>query len=683
MRPSKCDASRLDPLLDGALTEQQECELLLHLDGCPSCGAELERRAASLDRWNDARELLADTSAKRSETESTTRDGTSLPLPVRQVLDSLAPTDDPKSLGRVDGYEILGVVGCGAMGVVLKALDRPLDRVVALKVMSPSLAVCVAARRRFAREAKAAAAIHHPNVITIHGVSTDHTLPYLVMPYVKGVSLQQRIDSEGPLALEEVLRLGSQVAAGLAAAHRQGLIHRDIKPSNIMLDEGVEAAVITDFGLARTIDDATMTRTGVITGTPEFMSPEQARGDSIGFTSDLFSLGSVLYQLCTGRPPFRAQTPFGVLRRITDDRPRPIRETNPEIPAWACRLIDSLHAKSPDARPSAEEAHRLLERCLSHVYQPDRVELPDQLTDLARRGAATRFRALKIGVLAVTALSLIVLSVPSLLAVAENDARNATAPASNAAAESAEAPDVFQTLNLDFPRPGEPGSVVIDITRGFIEVTPHDNPGVVIEVLHPPTERDATADGLRQQFAPQFDLETDPATNRITLDTYNNTYVLNLRVRVPARTDLSLDTYSDGYLHVTGVEGTVATHSQNCDIDLLEICGSATVFTYNGDVTVAFRTVADDAELDFETYNGSIDLTLPAGIRATTGIAAGRGSYSSAFDIAPIDAASDPRAAALERHSPNTYRFGRINGGGLPLRIGSQKGEITLRKRSD
>ena len=197
-------------------------------------------------------------------------------------------------------------------------------------------------------------------------------LPYLVMPYNRGMSLQKRIDDVGPLPLTETLRIAEQIAAGLAAAHAQGLVHRDIKPANILLEEGVERLAITDFGLARAVDDATMTRSGVIAGTPQYMSPEQARGDSIDHRSDLFSLGSVMYTMCTGRPPFRAETTFGILRRITDTDPRPIREINLETPAWLCRLIEKLLAKSPaDRIQTASETASLLQGCLAHVQTTD------------------------------------------------------------------------------------------------------------------------------------------------------------------------------------------------------------------------------------------------------------------------------------------------------------------------
>ena len=191
----------------------------------------------------------------------------------------------------------------------------------------------------------------HDNVISIHSVAVWNGLPYLVMPYVCGESLEKRLGRQGPLAVTEILRIGMQTACGLAAAHAQGLVHRDIKPANILLENGVERIKITDFGLARAVDDASLTRTGMIAGTPQYMSPEQARGESVDHRSDLFSLGSVLYAASTGRPPFRAETTFGVLRRITDNEPRPVREINPEIPSWLAAIISKLHAK--DRQPAS------------------------------------------------------------------------------------------------------------------------------------------------------------------------------------------------------------------------------------------------------------------------------------------------------------------------------------------
>ena len=185
---------------------------------------------------------------------------------------------------------------------MLKGFQDELNRLVAVKVMAPHLASVVAARKRFAREARATAAIVHPNVMPVLHVDSSGQLPFLVMPYVDCESLQDPLDREGSLPMVDVLRISLQVARGLAAAHAQGLVHRDVKPANILLERGVERVMLTDFGLARAVDAATLTRSGLIAGTPHYMSPEQARGGAVDTRSDMFSLGSVRYGVSTVRP---------------------------------------------------------------------------------------------------------------------------------------------------------------------------------------------------------------------------------------------------------------------------------------------------------------------------------------------------------------------------------------------
>jgi hypothetical protein len=290
-------------------------------------------------------------------------------------LDFLEPSDKPGSIGRLGYYEVREVVGRGGMGIVLRAFDETLHRVVAIKVMAPQLATSATARRRFTREARAAAAVTHDHVVTIHAVEDAGPLPYIVMQFVAGTSLQDRLDQSGPLPLAEILRIGMQAASGLAAAHAQGLVHRDVKPANILLENGVERVKLTDFGLARAADDASLTQSGTVAGTPEFMSPEQAEGKPVDHRSDLFSLGSVLYAMCTGRPPFRAGTSMGVLKRVCEDTPTPVREANPEVPDWLAGVVEKLHAKDPAARfQSAAEVAELLGRHLAHVQHPSVVQ---------------------------------------------------------------------------------------------------------------------------------------------------------------------------------------------------------------------------------------------------------------------------------------------------------------------
>ena len=262
------------------------------------------------------------------------------------------------------------VLGRGGFGVVLKAFDPALGRFVAIKVLASQLAASAAARSRFAREAKAAAAVVHENVVAIHAVDSWNGLPYLVMPCIAGRSLQERVDRDGPLAVKEVLRVGMQAALGLAAAHDQGLVHRDIKPSNILLENGVERVKLSDFGLARAVDDASQTQSGVVAGTPQYMSPEQARGEAVDHRSDLFSLGGVLYFMCTGHPPFRADSTPAVLRRVCDDRPRPLREVNPDVPDWLAEVVDRLLAKERGGRfSSAAEVAEVMKHHLAELQR--------------------------------------------------------------------------------------------------------------------------------------------------------------------------------------------------------------------------------------------------------------------------------------------------------------------------
>ena len=245
-----------------------------------------------------------------------------------------------------------------------------------MKVLAPDLAANPNARRRFLREAQAAAAVSHPHVVTIHAVDEDK-LPYLVMECVVGQSLQEKLDRAGAMRLTEILRIGRQVAEGLAAAHEQGLIHRDIKPANILLENGVERVKITDFGLARAVDDVAITRTGEVSGTPQYMSPEQARGEQVDQRSDLFSLGCVLYAMCTGRSPFRGDSLAAVIKRVTEDTPRSIAEVNSEIPAWLSDVIQRLLEKHPDLRyQTAAEVSEVLAGHLANVQQPTRSAPP-------------------------------------------------------------------------------------------------------------------------------------------------------------------------------------------------------------------------------------------------------------------------------------------------------------------
>ncbi|MEL7335076.1 MAG: serine/threonine-protein kinase, partial [Planctomycetota bacterium] len=348
----------------------QHAELLRHVESCETCQQRLETLSLGQITWETARRMLQDDSIDDAipPQESTTASQTPF----------LQPTTHPDSLGTFGRYEIMEILGRGGMGIVMRGFDPALNRLCAIKVLAPELASSAAARRRFSREAKSAAAVVHQHVIPIQTVDEENGLPYLIMPVVEGCSLEQRVRGQGPMPIIEIIRVAAQIADGLSAAHANGLVHRDIKPANVLLENGVERVQITDFGLARAADDASMTRSGIIAGTPQYMSPEQAHGDPIDHRSDLFSLGGVIYFMCTGRCPFRAESTMGVLSRIIRDVPKRPREINADVPAWLDEIVMRLLSKSPHDRiQSAEEISRLLQAWLAHLHAPDSVDAPE------------------------------------------------------------------------------------------------------------------------------------------------------------------------------------------------------------------------------------------------------------------------------------------------------------------
>jgi serine/threonine protein kinase len=352
-------------------------EILAHLDTCKECQARLDTLSSGGLSWDEVNKLMRKDDLQVGEHGI----GVDHDRESRKALSAAAtflqPSDHPGSFGRFARYEVMEFLGRGGMGIVMRTYDPELDRQCAVKVLAPELASNAAARRRFSREAKSAAAVVHPHVVPIQTVDEHGGLPYLVMPVVDGKSLQQRVENDGPLSIIETVRIASQVAEGLAAAHVQGLVHRDIKPANILLENSVERVQITDFGLARAIDDASMTRSGVIAGTPQYMSPEQAHGDAIDHRSDLFSLGSMLYFMLTGRSPFRAETTMGVLNRIGNDQPRSLRSIHSEVPEWLEAIVMKLLAKSREERfTSASEVAELLKSWYAHLQSPDTAPRP-------------------------------------------------------------------------------------------------------------------------------------------------------------------------------------------------------------------------------------------------------------------------------------------------------------------
>jgi eukaryotic-like serine/threonine-protein kinase len=383
LRREQCDRRRLDLFLQNELPEDSQHDLESHLEFCPACRDNLDNLAGGAQLWTEIRQYLGSDGAEEYPSD---RSGSATARRVVNVdLSFLQPSDSPAALGRLGTYEVLEVVGRGGWGVVLKAFEPALHRPVAIKVLAPEYAANANARKRFAREAQAVAAVIHDHVVPVHAVDADSTPPYLVMAFIAGQSLQQRIDHSGALELKEVLRIGMQMASGLAAAHAQGLVHRDIKPANIMLENGIERVRITDFGLARAVHDASVTQSGAVTGTPQYMSPEQAEGAAVDQRADLFALGSTMYAMAAGKAPFQGESALAIMRQVCDCEPAPIRQVNAAVPIWLEGIILKLHKKDAAERfQTAAEVAELLEGCLAHVQQPDRHPLPALANKLGR-----------------------------------------------------------------------------------------------------------------------------------------------------------------------------------------------------------------------------------------------------------------------------------------------------------
>jgi branched-chain amino acid transport system substrate-binding protein len=254
-----------------------------------------------------------------------------------------------RQLGK---YEIRAEVGRGGMGTVYLAHDPFLQRRVAVKVLAPHLVWQPGLIERFLREARAAARLKHPNIVTIYDVGQEGDTYYFVMEYVEGPSLATALRQRGPMSPEGAVRLLRRLASALDYAHGEGLVHRDVKPGNVLLGPGGEPA-LGDFGIARAAEDARLTTTGTLVGTPEYMSPEQARGDEVDHRTDLYSLAIVAYELLGGQPPFGGSTPHGVLYRQVHEPPPPLRPARAEGPAWppaVDAVLQKALAKDPGER---------------------------------------------------------------------------------------------------------------------------------------------------------------------------------------------------------------------------------------------------------------------------------------------------------------------------------------------
>ncbi|GAB5405648.1 MAG: hypothetical protein Aurels2KO_38790 [Aureliella sp.] len=294
-------------------------------------------------------------------------------------LDFLSPSDDPAYIGQLHHFQIARVIGRGGMGIVLEGFDSHLQRPVAIKVLNPQFQTNDTARQRFCREGRAAAVISHEHVVPMYQVAkaSEGEVAYLVMQLIEGDTLERRLSDAQPLPANEVARIGMQIVAGLSAAHQRDMVHRDIKPANVMIEAETNRVKLTDFGLARASDDVKLTKTGMVTGTPLYMSPEQTLGEPADERSDLFSVGAVMYEMATGIAPFQAPSALGVMQNIMKVTPESPHKVNSAISRPLSDLIMSLLAKKPDDRPeSASEVAAALASIVSDYGPISPLQVP-------------------------------------------------------------------------------------------------------------------------------------------------------------------------------------------------------------------------------------------------------------------------------------------------------------------
>jgi WD40 repeat protein len=406
----------------GLLDAERMDALTRHIESCTACVAALDQLSAedSLIAGMKAtplpappevvdRVLSAIHDGLRTRAGADTASGGQTSEVRDEAADFLAAPQRPDEIGRLGGYGVLRVLGVGGMGVVFEAQDEQLQRRVALKALKPALAASASARQRFLREARATAAIEHDHIVPIYQVGEDRGVPFLAMPLLKGQSLEDWLSQTPRPSLAQVVRIGQQVARGLAAAHERGLVHRDIKPSNLWLEptDGGRLKIL-DFGLVRGAADPRLTYQGAIAGTPQYMAPEQAKGEAVDARADLFSLGCVLYRLLTGRLPFVGNDALSTLTAVALEEPAPPAALCAEVPEPLSELVMQLLAKDREQRPgSAEQVAVQLAAIEQELNQPRPAEKgkPQPLPD-GRRSSRQRWRwvAAGLGLLVGTAL---------------------------------------------------------------------------------------------------------------------------------------------------------------------------------------------------------------------------------------------------------------------------------------
>lgn len=342
----------------GVGSSDEESVVGAHLDGCAACRQRFDEALGPTEEFV----ALSAFAEKGVDEDLEAIKARGVPrFPQVEVRDGLvviaeglrlALPRDSRYIARLGAYDVISIVGRGAMGIVLKAFHEELQRNVALKLIGPSLLHDETAGKRFLREARSAAKLNHPHVVRIHAFGTHQEIPFIEMEYVDGTSLASVIAEEGCLEPDRAAKIARQVLSALEHAHQQQIIHRDVKPSNVLLEKGTELAKLVDFGLARGIADAVRhTAAGHVPGTPWYMSPEQASGThQLDGRSDLFSLGVMLFEMLLGALPFPGQDPYRVVRSICEEEPPDPCRLNPAIPAALAEIVGRALKKDPTQR---------------------------------------------------------------------------------------------------------------------------------------------------------------------------------------------------------------------------------------------------------------------------------------------------------------------------------------------
>jgi serine/threonine protein kinase len=356
----------------GTLDPAKRAALQIHRQRCAACAALVSELESS-----DLESETGQAPPRLDEAPPASGDSAEEPASQadrdRSAISALAleKSENPTAIGRLGKYDILQVLGHGGMGVVLRGYDMELRREVAIKTLNHALSASAVAKRRFMREARAAAAVNHPHVVTIYSVDQHQGIPYIVMELVRGPTLAEEIRTRGRIDPIRTIRIAAQIASGLAAAHAQGVIHRDIKPGNVMLEYDVDRCKITDFGLARaTIDNVELTSREMGVGTPAYMAPEQVTEGEVDGRSDLFAEGCVMYAMLVGHSPFHGRNALEIIRLVERCAPPDLRSLDSGIPEFLASIVMRLLRKDPAERfQSAAELADVLNRHLTMINQ--------------------------------------------------------------------------------------------------------------------------------------------------------------------------------------------------------------------------------------------------------------------------------------------------------------------------